>query len=126
MAFESKTYCLVKEKYRCLKSKEGYGGVMVRISPLNEENIKEARLLIERICPLEIDGITEGDFLMFTQMGEHWKNKLEFFLKEFSCDGKLYSVSTDVFDVNESYELFYKRIKRHVGAVEISNRIQNR
>lgn len=119
------------KEYERVRRGGKYGAVMVRLSGSDdmpyykaEACIKEAGEIIARICNEEISRVENGDFLIFTENAPAWEEKLSFFLKELSDDDARYAVAADMLDPNEDFDLFFGRIRRHVGAVEISNMVQ--
>lgn len=115
----------VKE-YERVKNKEGYGAVIVRLIGLGdmpyykaERCIMEAGGVIARICDKEISRVENGDFIVFSNEYEADEEKLSFFLRELSNDEQAYVAANNALDPAENFEQLFRRLKRHVVAVEL-------
>ena len=119
------------KRYESLKGKEGCKAVTVRLTgcdcmPYSEasEKIREAGLLIARICPDMFSRVENGDFVLLSYDADAVAERLEFFLDRLNKEGEIYSVCVDEMDKNEDFGLFLRRVQRHVGAVAKSIMLQ--
>ncbi|MBQ8001868.1 MAG: hypothetical protein IJZ20_03340 [Clostridia bacterium] len=113
--------------YEKVKSSAEYEVVAVRLAgcadmPSCKADIllKEAGALLPRICNEEIFRVEQGDFIVFSKMAQTQTDRLEFFFNQLSDGEERYLVARDKLDKNESFAIFYRRIKRHLGAVDIT------
>lgn len=125
----SREYCF--KEYERLKKTKGYSAVTVRLSGCDcmsyveaNEKIKEAGLLLARICTEDFARVENGDFMLFSTKAESVAKRLKFFLNKLSDAGEIYSVCVDEPDKCEDFGLFLRRVQRHVGAVEKSIMVQ--
>ncbi len=115
-------------RYEDFKKTDGYCCVYVKICNCDNlpfykavSYIKFTGEILSRIYCGEIFSLNEGDFLAFEKDAESLCDKIGFFLKEFEEDDRLYVAVYDMLDANESFEVFYSRIKRHAVAEEIGS-----
>ncbi len=116
-------------EYEKLRGSDDYSAITIRLAGCENlpyykasERIKEAGEMIARMCSEVVSRVENGDFVLFSQTAEMTKDKLNFFLKEISENGEVYAVCYDKLDKNESFDIFLKRIKRHID-VEAGNNL---
>ena len=121
------------KRYNELKDNESGGAVMVVLDGCDslpiykaEKLISETGLLLPRILEGEFSRLQFGEFILFTQKVEEDRAKLEFFLGNFAENGQNYMVSGGLFDTNESFELFLRRMRRCGKAKAYENAQQKR
>lgn len=121
-----------KEHERLKHSKE-YFAVAIRLSGCESmpyykacESIERAGGLLSRICEAESARIENGDFVIFSKDGAALTEKLNFFLGRLSEEDEVLCAVCDMLDKNESFEVFIRRIQRHLAAAELENVMQKR
>ncbi len=119
------------KEYERLKRLDNYSAVMVRLAGCEDmvyaeasRKIREAGEIITRIFSGNVSRLENGDFILFSDEAEKIAEKLSFFLKELSEKGEVYAVCSDKLDKNESFDIFIRRIKRHIGVEESNNMTQ--
>ena len=121
------------KEYERLKHAGEYFAVTMRLSGCESmpyykacDSIERAGGLLSRICKVEAARIENGDFVVFCKDGAKLTEKLNFFLERLSEEGEVFCAVCDKLDKNESFEVFIRRIQRHLVAAELENVMQKR